>query len=249
MLLDIIIQLTQKELRVRYKHLSLGYLWSIANPLAFAFLYYVVFKQVMKVKIENFPIFLICGMFPWQWFINSISVGSWTFLGNAPLIKKVNFPRNLLSLVIVFQDLIHFYISIPIIILFLFIFDITPSWTWFLGIPLLTIIQFMLTYGLNLFIATINLFFRDLERLIGILMTFLFYFTPVIYDLSMVPIEYRDLIVLNPVAPLIICWRDLFMNGVINWNFMAYAFGWASIALVVGHLVYKKLSWRFAEIL
>ncbi len=246
---DIIIQLTQKELRVRYKHLSLGYLWSIANPLAYALLYFMIFKIVMKVKIENFPIFLISALFPWQWFANSVGVGPMTFLGNAPLIKKVNFPRYLLSFVAVVQDMLHFLASLPIIVLFLFIFDKSPTLDWILGIPLLCLIQLMLTYGFNLFISTINLFFRDLERLIQIGMTFLFYSTPVVFDINMVPKEYQQLIVLNPVAPLIISWRDLFLNGFINWQYIGISMVWASIVLVLGQLVYNKLSWRFAEIL
>ena len=118
---DIIIALTQKELKVRYKHHAFGYLWSIANPLAYALIYFLVFKLVMKVKVEDFPIFLISGLFPWQWMANSIGVGPMTFIGNASLIKKVNFPRNLLSLVVVIQDMIHYLVSIPIIIIFLYI--------------------------------------------------------------------------------------------------------------------------------
>lgn len=246
---DITYQLLQKELRVRYKNLSLGYLWSIANPLVYAVLYFAVFKIVMKVKIANFPVFLIAGLFPWQWFSNSVLVGPWTFLGNAPLIKKVIFPRYLLSAVAVGQDLVHFLVSIPVIVLFLFVFKNTPSIMWFIGIPLLSLIQLVLTYGANLLIATINLFFRDMERLVQVAMTFLFYSTPVVYDISMVPEKYRSFLYLNPVAPLIISWRTLFLAGELDWSNIGIASVWALLLLAVGQLVYTKLSWRFAEIL
>lgn len=249
MIFDITYQLLQKELRVRYKNLSLGYLWSLANPLVYALLYYGIFKIVMKVKIENFSLFLITGLFPWQWFANSVLVGPWTFMGNAPLIKKVNFPRYLLSAVAVGQDLVHFLASIPVIILFLFIFDSYPSISWFIGIPILTLIQLVLTYGANIFIATINLFFRDMERLIQVGMTFLFYTTPVVYELSMVPEKFRNLLYLNPVAPLILAWRALFLNGELDWINMGIALIWALLLFAVGQFVYAKLSWRFAEIL
>jgi lipopolysaccharide transport system permease protein len=246
---DIIIQLTHKELRVRYKNLSFGYLWSIANPLAYAALYYIVFKAIMKVKVENFPVFLICGLFPWQWFANSVGVAPMTFLGNAPLIKKVNFPRYLLNLVAVMQDMLHFLAALPVVVVFLFIFNKYPTLDWLVGIPILCGIQLILTYGLNLFIATLNLFFRDLERLIQIGMTFLFYTTPVVFDLQMVPELYRPYIIINPVAPLIISWRGLLLDGYINWYYCGISLVWALIILWFGQFVYKKLSWRFAEIL
>lgn len=249
MIYDLTYQLLQKELRVRYKNLSLGYLWSLANPLVYGALYYGIFKVIMKVKIENFPLFLICGLFPWQWFANSVLVGPMTFLGNSPLIKKVNFPRYLLSFVAVGQDLVHFIISIPVIVLFLYIFDNSPSLSWFVGIPVLVSIQLMLTYGANLFIATVNLFFRDIERLIQLAMTFLFYSTPVVFNLSMVPEPYKDYVYLNPVAPLIVAWRSLFMDGQILWFEIGISAVWALLIVGLGQFVYQKLSWRFAEIL
>ena len=80
-------------------------------------------------------------------------------------------------------------------------------------------------------------------------MTFLFYFTPVVYELEMFPEKFRHLIVLNPVAPIIICWRDLFLKGEINWHYLSFAAIWSVLAFIIAHLTYKKLSWRFAEIL
>jgi len=116
-LLDLIIVLTQKELKVRYKNNVLGYLWSVANPLAFAFVFYIAFKTIMKIQMENFALFLIAGLFPWQWFANSISSTPTIFLSNASIIKKVNFPKNIIPLTIVLQDMIHFILSIPVIML------------------------------------------------------------------------------------------------------------------------------------
>ena len=246
---DIIIALTQKELKVRYKHHAFGYLWSIANPFAYAIIYFLVFKLVMKVQVDNFPIFLICGLFPWQWIANSMGVGPMTFIGNAPLIKKVNFPRNLLSLVVVIQDMIHFFASIPIIIICLYLYGKSPAWNWVLGIPLLLIIQLIMTYSINLFTATVNLFFRDMEKLLQMLMTFLFFLTPVVYKDEMIPEQYQVFLYCNPVAHLIISWRDLLLNSAINLVSIGIATAWCLGALFIAQITYKKLSWRFAEIL
>ena len=118
--IDLILVLTQKELKVRYKSSILGYLWSVAHPLAFAVVFYVAFKVIVKIPVENYALFLICGLFPWQWFANSVNAAPMIFLGNAPLIKKVNFPRNLIPFTLVLQDMVHFVLAIPVIILFLF---------------------------------------------------------------------------------------------------------------------------------
>ncbi len=246
---DLIMVLTQKEIKVRYKSSVLGYLWSIGHPLAFAFVFFIAFKVVMKIQMEDYALFLIAGLFPWQWFANSVNVSPTIFLGNASIIKKVNFPRNIIPLTAVLQDMIHFVLSIPVIILFLFMYHKSPSLTWLYGIPLLLGIQILMTYGISLMISSINLFFRDLERLTVIFMTLLFYFTPIIYPETMIPEKYKTLINLNPLAPLMISWRNLFLNGQLEPASLMVSFAYSIFAFILGYLVYKKLSWKFAEVL
>ncbi len=247
--IDLILVLTQKDLHVRYKSNILGYLWSIANPLAFAFVFYVAFQVIMRIKMEAYVLFLIVGLFPWQWFSNSLATTTTVFLANAGIIKKVNFPRNALPFSLVLQDMIHFLFSLPVIVLFLLIYHKVPHWSWLIGIPIMLVIQFTLTYGLALFISSINLFFRDMERLVGILITLVFYFTPILYPVSMIPEKYRPLIILNPISPLILAWRGLFFEGRLEWMYMLISLGYGVVALFVGYLVYRKLAWKFAEVL
>ncbi|MCJ7747978.1 MAG: ABC transporter permease, partial [Desulfobacterales bacterium] len=146
-IIDLIVVLTQKEMKVRYKSSFLGYLWSIAHPLAFALVFFIAFKIVMKIQMEDYSLFLIAGLFPWQWFSNSVNASPMVFLSNASIIKKVNFPRDIIPFAIVLQDMIHFILSIPVIVLFLFIYQKSPSLSWFYGIPLLMVIQFLMTLG------------------------------------------------------------------------------------------------------
>lgn len=246
---DLITVLTQKELKVRYKSSFFGYLWSIGHPLAFAFVFFIAFKVVMKIQMEDYALFLITGLFPWQWFSNSIISSPMIFLGNASIIKKVNFPRNLIPFTQVLQDMIHFILAIPVIVLLLFLYHKSPSLSWFYGIPILLIAQFLMTYGACLIISSTNLFFRDLERLTAIFITLLFYFTPIIYQETMIPNDYKYIINLNPVAPLMTSWRNLFLNGTLDTAYLVISFVYAVLMFLLGYLVYKKLSWRFAEIL
>ncbi len=246
---ELTLVLTKKEIKVRYKSYILGYVWSIANPLAFAFVFYVAFQVIMKIPIENYVPFLICGLFPWQWFSNSVNASPGTFLGNASLIKKIKFPRSSIVLALVLQDAAHFALSLPVVVLFLLAYGSSPSFTWIWGIPILMFVQLLLTFGSALFLATVNLFFRDMERLVAVIMVFVFYFTPVLYSDKMIPEKYVSLLTLHPVAPLIISWRSLLLDGVVNVSYVKIALVHAAAIFVVGYLVYRKLSWRFAEVL
>jgi len=246
---DLIYLLTLKEIKVRYKSSVLGYLWSIAMPLCYAFVFYISFKVVMKIKMENYSLFLICGLFPWQWFANSLGASSTVFLSNSSIIKKVNFPRSSVCIAMVLNDGVHFLLSIPVIILFLFLYHKNPSPIWLIGVPILFIVQFIFTLGLSLLISSINMFFRDLERLVMVFLTLLFYFTPIIYEETMIPERYRYLINLNPVAPLMVAWRHLFLNGDINYMYFLISFLYGLFFFSFGLWIFNILSPRFAEVL
>lgn len=246
---DLVVVLTQKEMKVRYKNSFLGYLWSVGNPLAFAFVFFIAFKVVIKIRLEDYVVFLIAGLFPWQWFSNSVNASPMLYLGNASLIKKVSFPRNLIPLSLVAEDMIHFVLTIPVITLFLFLHGKTPSLAWLYLVPLMVFVQFLLTYGLALAVSSVNLFFRDLERLITISMTFLFYFTPVIFSESMVPDRYQVFLKANPLASLMINWRNVFLKGTLDPNAFVVSLAYAVLVFSIGSLIYWKLSPRFAETL
>jgi len=246
---DLIVVLTHKELKVRYKSSFLGYLWSVAQPLCLAFVFFLAFKIVMRVQIEDYTLFLIAGLFPWQWFSNSLGSSPLAFLNNVSIIKKVNFPRTVIPLTVILQDMFHFLLSIPVIVLFLFIYRKSPSLSWCYILPLLMVIQFLMIFGFSLLLSSVNLFFRDLERMAAILLTLLFYFTPILYPETMVPEEFQPLLKFNPVAPIMMSWRNLFLSGTANPGDILISFLYALAALVIGYLAYRRLSWRFAEIL
>lgn len=246
---DLILVLTQKELKVRYKSSFLGYLWSILNPLFYTLIYFLAFKIVMRISIEDYTLFLICGLFPWQWLANSVSMAPMLFLSNASLIKKTNFPRETVILADVFQNMIHFIIAIPVIIVVLFIYDKIPSWSWFYGIPVLLLIQFLITYALTLAISSLNLFFRDLERITALFITLAFFTTPIFYSETMIPEEYHWLLYINPLSGLMVSWRNLFMTGGFEIRFVLRSLIAGVVVFLIGYFIYRKLRWRFAEVL
>lgn len=246
---DLLIVLLQKELKVRYNNTVLGYVWSVANPLAFAMVYFFAFRLVMRVPVENYSLVLLSGVFPWQWFSNCIGSAPNIFVGNASIIKKVSFPWEVLSLCAVLNHMIHYIISLPIIILFLLIFHESPSWTWLYGVPILLAIQFTMSHGMTLILASFNLFFRDLERLVSILLQIIFFLTPIIYPEDSLPHAYRQLLFLNPFAPVIVSWRELILNGTFHKFYILLGLIYAILFGVLGRFIYKKLSWKFAEVI
>jgi len=246
---DLIYVLVEKEVKVRYKNSFLGYVWSLLNPLLMALVFYFAFKVVMKVPIENYNFFLITGLFAWQWFSNSVSASTTVLLGNANLIKKVNFPRYFIPLATVLNDLVHFLLTIPVIATFGLFFGVKPSISWLWGIPLWILAQFLITYGLALFLSSANLFFRDLERLISIFLMVMFYITPVFYGLDLVPERIRNWILLNPMTGMTLGWRELFMKGNFDFIFYFSYLIYSSLIFLLGFKIFKKLSWRFAEVL
>ncbi len=246
---DLLLELTHKEIKVRYKSSILGYLWSVLNPLSMALIYFFAFKVVVRMPMENYPIFLIAGLFPWQWLFNSAVGSASSYLSNASLIKKTAFPRAFIPLSIVLNDLFHFIMSLPISLAFLYLGGMHVSLALLYGLPILIIAQLCLTFGLSLLVASVNVFFRDLERLMMILLSFTFYLTPIVYPLDMVPVQYRGLVFLNPVTPLILAYQGLLLRGDFALLPVALALAWSVVFLSLGLLAYRRLRWRFAEAL
>lgn len=248
-LIDLVKVITEKDLKVRYKSSFLGYLWSIANPLLFAMIYYFIFKLVMRVQIPNYTVFLITGLFPWQWFANATNNSLFSFLANAQIIKKTVFPRSVIPFSNVLMEFLHFLCTIPVIIVFLYIYDMEPSLSWLWGIPIIGIGQMILTFGLAILLSTLNLFFRDLERFVNLGVMLLFYCTPILYSVDLIPEKYRWIIDYNPVSMMIVSWRELFMNGTVDYISVLHVYIYGGLVLLFGTWVFNKLKFRFAEIL
>lgn len=246
---DLLFLLTKKDTSIRYKNSVFGYLWAICNPLCFAFIYYIVFKVVMKVQIENYTVFLLSALFAWQWASNSIINNLNVYSSNTQIIKKTVFPKYFLLLSNILMETIHFIITIPVIILFLFIYNIQLSTEWFYGVPLLLISQIILIFSISLLFSSLNVFFRDIERIVQLSMMVLFYLTPVLYNIDMVPSEYSSLVLFNPFTYQILNWRSLFLYGDFNLLYMIYSLSYSALILFIAVVVYNKVKYKFAEVL
>jgi lipopolysaccharide transport system permease protein len=245
---DLILVLLAKEFKVRYKSTFMGYAWSLMHPLLLAGIFFLVGRIVMRTQVEAYALYLIAGLFPWQWVSNTCFGANSYFLGNASLIKKVRFQRSMLVLSSVLNESIHFICSLPVVVGFMIYFGKSPQWSWLWAVPLLLALQIVMMTGVGLAIATCNLFFRDLERLVSLFVQLLFYLTPIVYTADMIPAEYRWVLYANPFAGLILCWQGVFYGNGVPPVDLAIAASWTFALAGLGFAIYAKKVWRFAEI-
>jgi len=245
---DLIVVLLAKEFKVRYKSTFMGYAWSLMHPVVLALIFFTVFSLVMNFQFEGYALYLIAGLFPWQWISNTVGTANFYFLGNSSLIKKVCFHRSMLVLAGVLNESVHFLVSVPVILGVMLYYHKFPQLNWLWMVPALVVVQVALAFGVALLIATCNLFFRDLERLMTLGMQVLFYLTPICYPITRMPPRLTWLFYANPFGPIVICWQGLFFEGQVPLNYLAMATLWSVTAMAAGWLVYSKNVWRFAEI-
>jgi lipopolysaccharide transport system permease protein len=248
--LELLYLLVLKDLKVRYKSSVLGYLWALANPFAFALVYWVAFKYIMRVQMENYSLYLITGIFPWLWLSSGVTHATRSYQVNASLVKKVRIQRAILPLSNVVQEMVHFLFALPVIIAFLVFagsFDLRPSWLW--QLPLLLVLQLAFVYPIALVFALSNVYVHDIEHLAGLAFAMLFFLTPMVYPISMVPEGLRRWFELNPLYALMDSWRGVFLTGTLDGGKVGYALACAALFALVAWLCYRRFGPRIGELL
>ncbi len=237
----------KKEIRGKYKGSILGVLWSFLNPLLMVAVYAIVFPYLMRMNMDNYLIFLITGVIPWVFFTSVVTSGCNCVWINGGIIKKVYFPREILPISVVVSGLINFLISCIIILIFVIFGGVGIS-IQLLWLPVIAIIQSMLSLGVLFILSAINVYIRDIEYLVQFIMNLVFYATPIIYDVSMFPQKFRWVLYLNPMAHLIDAYRCIFYSKTMPNLSSLGIIGIISIAiLVIGYAIFKKLEKGFAE--
>ncbi|MGI8425669.1 MAG: ABC transporter permease [Actinomycetota bacterium] len=260
----LLFHLTLRENRAKYKRSSLGWAWSMINPLATMLIFTFVFRIVLKIDppvgnpsgLKNFSFFLICALLPWNFLSNSLTGATGSIVSNAGLIKKVYFPRSVLPASNVLSWDTNFLIELGVLSLALLIVQRVVFQ--FLPIALLVVvIQTLFVLGVGLAFASLNVYFRDVTHFLGILLLLWFYATPVIYPLSLVPdfhviagtrIPIKDIYNLNPMVHFTEAYRAIFYDLKVPsaQSFVFMTIG-ATVSLLVGYTLFKRLEPRFAE--
>ncbi len=246
---DLLWLLTKKEITLKYKRTVLGIFWSLLNPILLALVLFIAFKIFMRIPMENYTFFLLSALFPWNWFSASVTISAGALIGNVNLIKRVHFPRYFLVIATILAQLVNLIFTLPIIAGISCFYGVGPGVSWLLIIPILIIIQFTVTTGICLAISMINAYFRDMEYIIGIIINMLFWMTPIVYPLNIVPEAYKTYLVLNPLTYLITAWRDLFMSNLIDWKNIGISFVSSLVFFLMGIAIFQKLGKRLDEVI
>jgi ABC-type polysaccharide/polyol phosphate export permease len=245
--------LVARELKARYRGSVLGFFWSFVNPLLQLSIYTFVFTVVMPgargTGLEPYALFIFCGILPWTWFSSSLLDAASVLITGGNLIKKVMFPAEVLPIVSVLAGLVHFLFGLPILVAFLVYFRTPvhlPDLLWF---PVIVFVQLLLTIGLALLLSAVTVHFRDVRDLLQNLLTLLFFATPILYPLSLVPGGFRPLIELNPFTHLAVAYQGvLFLPGPFEAWPRLLAVGAASIVVFFfGYFVFDRLRETLPE--
>lgn len=241
---------TQKEVRGKYKHSFLGVLWSFLNPLLMVMVYFLVFPFLFRNTVDNYLIYLVLGVIPWNFFTTTMNQGIMTIRVNEGIIKKVYFPREILPISVATSGLVNFFISSIIMLLFCIFGGIGISWHLIL-FPVFAIVQYFITMGLVLGLSAINVYIKDTEYIVQFFINMLFYGTPILYDLNTFknfPAVLMKIINLNPFKHLMVIYRDLFMyHHIPDTGAMLYVIGFAIVCFLGGLAIFRKLEKGFAE--
>ena len=221
---ELVRNLVVRDLKTRYKNSVLGFFWSLVNPLLMMAVFSIVFTYMMPNRsISHFPIFALCAILPWNFFSASIMGSVNSIVGNAHLIKKVYFPREVLPLSNVLSNLVNFLLALVVLIAALYAVGIglTP---WALLLPVVIFVQILFTLGLALILSTLNVFYRDVAMIMDVLLLAWFFLTPVMYPIDILPQQatvlgidlsvQRLTYILNPMASLIASYRSILYGSI-----------------------------------
>lgn len=237
----------KKEFRGKYKKSSLGVLWSFINPLMQLIVYALVFPFILRVETENYTMFLLVTLIPWNFFSTVITQVTPVIVNNSNIVKKVYFPRAILPISIITAGLVNFVIALVLVLIGLLISGIGFS-IYILYLPLIMILQYLLSIAMALILSSITVYLRDIEYVINVLMLMWFYVTPVLYPAELIPQKYQFIYNLNPMTGIINSYRDiLYYQSSPRLTSLAILSVLVLGLLFIGYKVFYKLERNFAE--
>ena len=208
----------QREFQSNYKNSMLGAAWTVIKPLVMIIVYTVVFSQIMSSKLPGvesefaYSIYLCAGVLTWTFFNEAVTRGQNVFIENANLLKKINFPRMCLPVIALANASVNFAIIFSLFTIFLLATGAFPGVVFVALIPVL-LIQVLLSIGLGLTLGVLNVFFRDVGQMAGVVLQFWFWATPVVYPINILPPFFQQLIRYNPMTNLMGAYQQILVNG------------------------------------
>ncbi len=240
-------KLAISDFKLRYKNSVLGFFWSLLEPLLMLIVLYVVFTNFMRVKIEHYQLFLLMGIISWNMLARGTTMSLNSILGKPSLIKKVYFPREVLVISSSITALMMTLLEFIVFGIFMAVFTVMPGAT-IVYFPFILVIEFLLVLGLSFALASLNVFYRDIQYIWAVIIQAGFFAAPIIYPVSVIPEKYVWIIKLNPMTSII----EMLRGSVIystspTIGDTAIIITSALIVLAFGYLIFLRFESRFAE--
>jgi ABC-type polysaccharide/polyol phosphate export permease len=250
---ELIASLIYREIRARYKQSILGVAWAVINPIVMTVVYTLVFSVFLKVPTPPgihvpYSVFVFTAIVPWNFFSQTMNLGTESLVVNFNLITKIYFPREVLLVALVLSKVVDLLLGLLVLISLYVICQVHVTWMVIFVIPALAI-QLCLTLGVVLLLSSTNLFYRDIRHIVQLLTVVWMYMTPVIYGIERVPHKILPIYAtLNPMVPVIETYkRGALMGQPPMWGYLGIAAVTSLVVLVVGYRVFKRLEPTFAE--
>ena len=245
--IDVLAVLIARDQKSRYKSTAMGVVWAVASPLLFLLIFYFLFAVIMPLGIANYASHVLVGIVVWTWFQASLSEAVTCIPYNATLVNLPRFPVAVLPVASVLSNGVTFLMTLPILLILVWVQAAGPSLP-YLALPVLMLVQAVLTLGLGYFVAALNVSFRDMRYIVPILLQLGYFLTPIFYDLSMVSERGRMVLSLNPLVALVTAYRAVLIEGRWpDWGAVAAVFVLALILLALTLRFFRRSSDRFLE--
>jgi ABC-type polysaccharide/polyol phosphate export permease len=248
----LISSLVARELKARYRGSVGGFLWSFINPLLLLLIYSFVFTKVIPNEVEGvqpYALFMFCGILPWTWFATSLSDAAGSLIAGGNLIKKVLFPAEVLPIVSVLANMVHFFFGLTILVAFLVFYRHYPSLSDLIWFPVAVLVELIFATALGLFLAALSVHFRDIRDILANVLTLWFFATPIIYPYFQPNVQkFKPFFNLNPFTHLAIAYQEiLFFGRIGHWKWLLALGAASSVLFLASYWVFDRLRDSFAE--
>lgn len=249
---DLLYIFVWRDIKVRYKQTAIGVAWAIFQPFLTMLIFTIFFGRLAKIPSDGvpYPIFVYAGLLLWNYFSIALTNASDSLVLNENIIKKVYFPRLILPLSTAVTPILDFALALIVLFGLMIFYHFTPNILGLVLIPFLLLISLCSAWGLGVFLASINVKYRDVRYALPFFIQIMLFLTPVIYPVSMIPQKYQWIIYLNPMSGVIQTARtSLFGSGPIDWSILMMSFGISLLLVYAGIYYFRKTERFFADIL
>ncbi|MGB9928030.1 MAG: ABC transporter permease [Methanosarcina sp.] len=244
---DLIWKLSWGEFKLRYKNSILGYFWSLLEPLLMLTVLYLVFSNLMRVQVEHYQLFLLLGLILWNFLSRSTNIGMFSIVGRPDMVKKIYFPRDIFVISSCVTALLMSIFESVVFFIFMAVLRVPLSVN-LVYAPLILVSLFFLALGLALSLSALNVYYRDVQFIWDVLMQAGFFATPILYTMDILPENFRQIVLLNPMARIIISARDTIIYSTpARLEDLLFMFAASAFFLVIGYIIFSKLEPGFAE--